>query len=160
MEELKNLLTKIGYNEKQIESISNKQKIYFQDDVDNIVNKSKETLTDKYNKNFVSKTEYDLLQSEHNNLIKENKLKAIKDEFVKNGGNENYFKDYMDINKHLMELNDETLAKQVAESTNKQVWAFNQKQNVPYGYQDKSNNSNTGDEFDGETIYGKKWDNI
>lgn len=163
MSELKTLLSKLGYNENQIESIANKNKIYFQDDVDNIVSKSKETLTEKYNKNFVSKADFDLIQSEYNNLVRDVKTKAIKDEFIKNGGNEKYFDDYIKLNSQLMDLGEQELSKQVQETTSKNSWAFNNigssKPKVPFGYQD-TDLKKDGDTFDGETIYGKNWDNI
>lgn len=162
MSELKTLLSQLGYNDNQIDSIANRKKIYFQDDVDNIVSKSKETLTEKYNKNFVSKADYDLVQSEYNNLVREVKTKTIKDEFIKNGGNEKYFDDYMKINSQLMDLGDVELSKQIQESSLKNSWAFSNVATypkVPFGYQDKAAKED-GSTFDGETIYGKDWDKI
>lgn len=161
MSDLKTLLSGLGYNDNQIESIANKNKIYFQDDVDNIVSRSKETLTEKYNKNYVSKSEYDLIQSEYNNLVKDVKTRAIKDEFLKNGGNEKYFDDYLKLNNQLMDLGEKELTKQIQETTQKNSWAFNDMSapKIPFGYQDKDAREN-GETFDNETIYGKNWDNI
>lgn len=154
--ELKKLLADIGYNDDQIEAISSKKKIYFQNDVDNIVVKKETSLKEKFEKNFISKTDYDLLQSEHNNLLKDIKTKAIKDEFLKNGGNENYFNDYLKLNNQLMELEGEKLTQSVKQTQNQNSWAFGQKQKeVPYFYRD--NEQAPQSEFDGQTIYGKKW---
>lgn len=156
MSDLKTLLSGLGYDDSQIESIANKKKIYFQNDVDNIVFKKENSLKEKFEKNYILKTDYDLLQSEHNNLIKDIKTKNIKDQFIKNGGNENYFNDYMKINSNLMELEEKQINEHIVNSQKTNSWAF-QNTNIPYNYQD-TQNVDKSNQFDGQTIYGRKWD--
>lgn len=158
MDDLKTLLSGLGYDDSQIDAIANKKKIYFQNDVDNIVIKKESSLKEKFEKNFIAKSEYDLLQSEHNNLVKDVKTKEIKESFVKNGGNEKYFEDYMKINSSLMEMENTKINDHIVESQKINSWAFNNKstQNIPFNYQD-TQATNQASEFDGSTIYGKKW---
>lgn len=157
--DLKNLLSDLGYSNEQVDAIANKKKVYFQDDVDNIVAKSKDTLIEKYSRNYVAKSDYDLIQSEYNTLLKDVKTREIKDEFIKMGGNEKYFDDYIKINSNLMDLTPQELSKSMKETTTKNTWAFNTKKpDVPFGYQDDP--WTTDDGFDGETIYSKSWDKI
>lgn len=156
--DLKNLLSELGYNDEQIESIANKKKIYFQNDVDTIVQKKERSLLEKYEKNFIPKSEFDLLQSEYNNLNKNIKEKEIKQHFLDNGGNEKYFDDYLKLNPQLMDLDSDMLKDSINQSTQKNQWAFGiQQTNTPFGYKDniKSVDETT---FDGQTIYGKVWD--
>lgn len=156
MSDLKTLLTELGYDDSQIESIANKKKIYFQNDVDNIVFKKENSLKEKFEKNYILKTDYDLLQSEHNNLVKDIKTKNIKDQFIKNGGNENYFDDYMKINSTLMDLEEKQINEHIVNTQKTNSWAFNNK-NIPYNYQD-TQSTDKSNQFDGQTIYGRKWD--
>lgn len=159
MSDLKTLLTGLGYDDSQIDAIANKKKIYFQNDVDNIVFKKENSLKEKFEKNYILKADYDLLQSEHNNLVKDIKTKNIKDQFVKNGGNENYFEDYMKINSNLMDLEEKQINEHIVNTQKTNSWAFNNKQNtnIPYNYQD-TQNIDKSNQFDGQTIYGRKWD--
>lgn len=158
--ELKKLLSDLGYNDNQIEAITNRKKIYFQDDVDSIVTKKEYSLKEKFERNFVSKTDYDLLHSEHNTLLKNIKKEAIKKEFLNNGGNEKYFDDYMNLNQNLMDMEGKDINSHIKSSAQRNPWAFSEQpqNNTPYGYGD-NDGQNTGDNnFDGQSIYGKKWD--
>lgn len=158
MSDLKTLLSGLGYDDSQIDAIANKKKIYFQNDVDTIVFKKENSLKEKFEKNFISKADYDLLQSEHNNLVKDIKTKNIKDQFIKNGGNENYFDDYMKINSNLMDLEEKQINDHIVGTQKTNSWAFNNKQptNIPYNYQD-TQSADKSSQFDGQTIYGRRW---
>lgn len=161
--DLKQQLASLGYSEGEIEAISNKKKVYFQDDVDNIVMKKENSLKEKFSKTHISKTDYDLLSSEHNNLVKEVRTNKFKDEFIKNGGIEKYFDQYMKLNKELMDLEGEDMTKGIQSSIDKADWAFSavdRRPNIPYQYQDTSASKDIAPaNFDGKTIYGNTWEN-
>ncbi len=154
--DLKQQLQALGYNDGEIEAISNKSKVYFQNDVDNIVMKKENSLKDKFSKTYVSKADYDTLTSDYNNLVKDVKTKAIKEEFIKNGGNEKHFNDYLKINSQLMNLEDEALTKDIKSSVNRNSWAFTNdaSPDIPYNYQDRVADPEAAG-FDGASIYGK-----
>lgn len=151
--EIKKLLLDLGYSENQVNSIVNKEKVYFQDDVDNIVSKSKERLEQKRERDYVSKADYDSLLSEHNNLTKEVKSNEIKQHFLANGGNEKYFNDFMKVNQNLFDIESSKISETIKLKSNENEWAFNNKATpkAPFGFDDNSNKGGNG--FDGETIY-------
>lgn len=151
--DLKSLLLDLGYSENQVNSIINKEKIYFQQDVDNIVEKSKARFEEKRDRDYISKSDYDFLQSEHNNLIKEVKINSIKQSYLANGGNEKYFNDFMKVNEDLLAI-DKNINETIIERAKNNDWAFNKNTptKAPYGYEDKLQ-KDPFDDFDGETIY-------
>lgn len=154
--DLKQELKSLGYTDGEIEAISNKSKIYFQNDVDNIVMKKENSLKEKFSKTYVSKADYDTLNSDYNNLVKDVKTKNIKEEFIKNGGNEKFFNDYLKLNNQLMDLEAEALTKDIKGSVERNSWAFNVEgsPDIPYNYQDRVADPETAG-FDGVSIYGK-----
>lgn len=155
MSDLINQLKGLGYSEEQIEAITNKKKIYFQNDVDNIVTKKETHLKEKMEKNFISKTDYDLLLSDYNNLSRDVKTNNVKQQFLQSGGKEEYFNDYLKINQHLLESGN-NLQKDLSDTMNANKWAFNQTNtNIPQRFQD---NQKDDKNFDGTTIYGKYYE--
>lgn len=155
MSDLFNQLKGLGYSEDQIEAITNKKKIYFQNDVDNIVTKKETHLKEKMEKNFISKTDYDLLLSDYNNLSRDVKTNNVKQQFLQSGGKEEYFNDYLKINQHLLESGN-NLQKDLSDTMNANKWAFNQTNtNIPQRFQD---NQKDDKNFDGTTIYGKYYE--
>lgn len=155
MSDLINQLKGLGYSEEQIEAITNKKKIYFQNDVDNIVTKKETHLKEKMEKNFISKTDYDLLLSDYNNLSRDVKTNNVKQQFLQSGGKEEYFNDYLKINQHLLDSGN-NLQKDLSDTMNANKWAFNQTNtNIPQRFQD---NQKDDKNFDGTTIYGKYYE--
>ena len=155
MSDLFNQLKGLGYSEEQIEAITNKKKIYFQNDVDNIVTKKETHLKEKMEKNFISKTDYDLLLSDYNNLSRDVKTNNVKQQFLQSGGKEEYFNDYLKINQHLLDSGN-NLQKDLSDTMNANKWAFNQTNtNIPQRFQD---NQKDDKNFDGTTIYGKYYE--
>lgn len=152
--DLKNLLQNLGYDDNQIEAISNKKKIYFQNDVDNMMVKKETIMKEKFEKSFVSKTDYELLQSEYNNLKKDAQIRNVKDAFLKNNGKEEYFNDFLKVNDGILEMEGKQLQDTILNSSKQSKWAFNEtQQNTPYGYDDAEIKQDGG--FDGNSIYGK-----
>lgn len=102
------------------EKIMEQEKIYTQEDLDNITNK----VRSKYEEKYVSKEEYNKLQSalqEKENLLRGS---AIKEEFIKNGGIENAFNDFLESNKSL--LQSENLSEELQKIKDSKQYFFKQ----------------------------------
>lgn len=98
------------------------EKIYSQDDFDNIVSKAKENIENKLKKNYVEKSEYERLSNEYHTLRNNVRSKEIKEYYISNGGREAYFNDFMELNKDLFEVQD--LKESFKDKTKKHSWAF------------------------------------
>lgn len=123
--EIKKLLTELGYDDNQIDSITTKKKIYFQNDVDNIVEKNKTNIESKIKDKYVAKEEYDVLNSNFNNLNKEIKTNDIKEVFKKLGGKEGKeFDAFIKLNEDLLDVEKESLEKSLSEKATDYDWAF------------------------------------
>lgn len=77
---MKDKLIELGYSEKQAETIINK-KVYFQDDVDNITNKVRDTMNKEFDKKY-------------NELTNENNKIKLETQFIENGGVKSAFDDF------------------------------------------------------------------
>lgn len=80
-----------------MEDIKNEEKIYTQEDVNNITNKVRA----KYEEKYVSKEDFNNLQKQLQEKEMSIKASEIKSEFLKNGGIENAFNDFLESNKSL-----------------------------------------------------------
>lgn len=149
-------LQDLGYSKDQAEKIVTKDKVYFQSDVDNIVAKSVSGTKERYEKNFISKTDYDLLLSEHNNLKKEVKQSEVLNSFKKLSGNEKFFNDFIKIHPELLETETKDMDTVMKAKLSDSAWALsNEKPNLQdYGVSEKT--STDRNESDG-TIYTKDW---
>lgn len=128
-EELIKALQEIGYSEEQVQSIVEKKKVYFQNQVDDITNKVRETALKNYSENYVSKEDFTNLETNYRNLQLEVKTNKIKEVFVKNGGIDNYFNDFIKLNGDLLEKEDnKQLEKTLIERNKTNPWAFKQEQ--------------------------------
>lgn len=117
------------------------EKIYSQEDFDNIVSKAKENIENKLRKNYVEKSEYEKLSNEYATLRNNVRSKEIKETYLSNGGREAYFEDFMALNKDLFEAQD--LKATFKDKTMKHSWAF-MKENI----QQESTNEEDNKEFD------------
>lgn len=149
-------LQDLGYSKDQAEKIVTKDKVYFQSDVDNIVAKSVSGTKERYEKNFISKTDYDLLLSEHNNLKKEVKQSEVLNSFKKLSGNEKFFNDFIKIHPELLETETKDMDTVMKAKLSDSAWALsNEKPNLQdYGVSEKT--STDRNESD-RTIYTKDW---
>lgn len=156
--ELIKQLQELGYSQEQAEKIVAKEKVYFQQDMDNIVSKAKSSEKERLEKNFISKTDYELLNSEYNNLKKEVKQNEILNNFKALGGNEKNFNDFMKIHNDLLETDSKNIQAVMKEKLTQSAWALANEtpQLKDFGI---SNSENTEDSAYG-TIYTNKWDNI
>lgn len=156
--ELIKQLQELGYSQEQAEKIVAKEKVYFQQDMDNIVAKAKASEKERVEKNFISKTDYEVLNSEYNNLKKEVKQNEILNNFKALGGNEKNFKDFMKIHNDLFETESKDIQAVMKTKLTESAWALiNETPTLKdFGV---SNSENTEDSSYG-TIYTNNWDNI
>lgn len=102
-------------------------KIYTQEDLDNIVAKAKENMRVKFERDFIPKTEYDALTNKHNELLSSGKKQQIKNEFLKRNGNDDAFEDFYNVSKeHLNNTDEKDLDKTFESLSTEKKWAFNQ----------------------------------
>lgn len=128
MSDLLKQLMDLGYTESQANSIATKSRVYFQENVDDITNKARETTTKNVEnrfKDYIPKNEYDAIQLEYSKLKSEIRTNEIKSQFLKLGGKEQYFNDYLNLNKNLMEIDTKELDKTMSNTTKSHTWAFN-----------------------------------
>lgn len=141
MSDLKQDLVNLGYSEEQATSIVSKEKVYFQNNVDDITSKVRTTTEEKYSKNYVPRDEY-------NSLIRELRTNNVKSEFIKNGGNENYFNDFLKVNDDLLSVEGD-VSKSVQTKLNNSPWARSHQPSLgDYGISEKPKEMRT-------SIYGK-----
>lgn len=98
------------------------EKLYSQEDFDNIVSKAKENIENKLRKNYVDKSEYEKLEQEYKTLRNNVRSKEIKETYLSNGGREAYFNDFMELNKDLFDQED--IKGAFKEKAKKHSWAF------------------------------------
>lgn len=118
-------LQDIGYSEAQATEIATKsRKVYFQEDMDNITAKVKSTVENQYSKNYIPKSEYDLLSAENLKMKTDLKQNTIRDLYIKNGGNEKYFNDFLKVNQGLLDQEGKTLENSILETKKNNSWAY------------------------------------
>lgn len=106
-------------NEKvQVENTSAEYK-YTQQDMDNITEKVREKTYQNALKSMVDKKEYEELLEKYNVLANEKKQNDFKAEYLKKGGNENYFNDFF-------KLNPDIEIKDIEKTMRNSPWVFNQ----------------------------------
>lgn len=98
--------------------MSDMEKKYTQEDVDNIVSKAKENMKKK----MVDTETYEKLLNEYQTLKNNVRSKEIKEVYLNQGGRQEYFDDFMNLNKSLFEVEDVQVA--MKEKTLKHSWAF------------------------------------
>lgn len=101
------------------------EKIYTQEDVDNITTKVKESQKAKYEKTHISLDAYKELEDKYNNLLMKEKNNDIKSSFLNNGGNEKAFDDFISLNKEIYETKD--VNKFIEELKTSKPYFFNSK---------------------------------
>lgn len=100
-------------------------KIYTQEDMDNITSKVKESTIAKYEKTHISIDAYNELESKYNDLINQNKINDIKQIFINKNGNENAFNDFINTNKELLNLDVDNISNSIDELSKSKQWYFN-----------------------------------
>lgn len=147
MSDLKQQLINLGYSDEQSNSIVNKERVYFQNNVDDITNKVRTTTEDRYAKNYVHRDEY-------NSLVRELKTNNIKQEYLKSGGNEKYFNDFIKVNDDL--YGDGGMSRSLSQRLKDSPWALSQNPKLEdYGI----NSDEKSSKKPLTTIYGK-WNNF
>lgn len=134
------------------------EKIYTQEDMDNITSKVKESTIAKYEKTHIGIDTYKELESKYNDLLMKDKTNEVKQVFIANNGNEKAFNDFINSHKELLNLDSKQLTNSISEISKEKQWYFN---NVPQIKNEleitksmfKSNND---DIIDG-TILSREW---
>lgn len=88
-----------GVEKAQAEKIVSENKIYSQEQVDDIANKARETIEKKMEEKI------NTLANDYNQLQKQIKTKEIKDNYIKLGGREEFFDDFIKINEEKLQDN-------------------------------------------------------
>lgn len=104
------------------------EKIYTQEDMDNITSKVKESTIAKYEKTHISVDAYKELESKYNDLLMKDKANEIKQVFIANNGNEKAFNDFLNSHKELLNVDAKQLSNSISEISKEKQWYFN---NVP-----------------------------
>lgn len=105
------------------------EKIYTQEDMDNITSKVKESTIAKYEKTHINIDAYKELESKYNDLLMRDKTNEIKQVFIANNGNEKAFSDFLNSHKELLDLDAKQLSNSISEISKEKQWYFN---NVPH----------------------------
>lgn len=104
------------------------EKIYTQEDMDNITSKVKESTIAKYEKTHISIDAYKELESKYNDLLVRDKTNEIKQVFIANNGNEKAFSDFLNSHRELLNVDNKQLSNSISEISKEKQWYFN---NVP-----------------------------
>lgn len=133
-------------------------KIYTQEDMDNITAKVKESTIAKYEKTHISVDAYKELEGKYNELVMRDKANEIKQAFIDNNGNEKAFNDFLNSHKELLNVDSKQLSNSISEISKDKNWYFN---NVPSV---KNENEITSKLLNGEnddiyagTLISKDW---
>lgn len=154
-EELKKALIEVGYNESEAERIALKKKVYFQENLDDIVETSKKNIENKIKDKFIPREEYEALNSNYNNLNKQVKANEIKQSYMKIGGKEgNEFDSFLKLNEDLYEIDNEQLEKRLSEKANQFDWAFHKNEERPSIHNEQSILQSLKDGDNGDLVEG------
>lgn len=134
------------------------EKIYTQEDMDNITSKVKESAIAKFEKTHISIDTYKELESKYNELVVRDKTNEIKQVFIENNGNEKAFSDFLNSHKELLNVDNKQLSNSINEISKEKNWYFN---NVPQIKEEieitKSFFKDNNDDIIGGTIISKNW---
>lgn len=139
------------------------EKIYTQEDMDNITSKVKEKQQAKYEKTHISLVEYEKLKNQYEELVSQNKINEFKETFKANGGNVDAYNDFIASNKDIMELNGDDLTKRFGELKESKPYFFETKSTPVVNQQPTPNDNEVlkdlfgseGDDLIPGTIYKK-----
>lgn len=134
------------------------EKIYTQEDMDNITSKVKESTIAKYEKTHITIDAYKELESKYNDLVMRDKTNEIKQVFIANNGNEKAFNDFMNSHKELLSLDNKQLANTIGEISKEKQWYFNNVPQVKNEFEITKSmfKSNNDDIIDG-TLTSREW---
>lgn len=115
------ILVQAGVEKTLAEKISNENKFYSQDQVDDIVEKARATTKKNVEGEFNQKL--DTIQNDYKKLQSQVREKEIKDFYIKNGGLEEFFNDFMKVNGETL-----TDKESIQNSMFKSAWCLKEKQ--------------------------------
>lgn len=134
------------------------EKIYTQEDMDNITSKVKESTIAKYEKTHISVDAYKELESKYNDLVMKEKANEVKQVFIANNGNEKAFNDFLNSHKELLSLDNKQLSNSISEISKEKQWYFNNVPQVKNEFEITKSmlKSNNDDIIDG-TLTSRDW---
>lgn len=134
------------------------EKIYTQEDMDNITSKVKESTIAKYEKTHISVDTYKELESKYNDLLMKEKANEVKQVFIANNGNEKAFSDFLNSHKELLNVDAKQLSNSISEISKEKQWYFNNVPQVKNEFEITKSmlKSNNDDIIDG-TITSRDW---
>lgn len=107
------------------------EKIYTQEDMDNITSKVKESTLAKIEKTHISMDAYKELETKYNNLLTSQKTNEIRQTFLSHNGNEKAFDDFMNSHKNLLEMDSKEISNSMSKIAQEKAFYFNNTLNVP-----------------------------
>lgn len=107
------------------------EKIYTQEDMDNITSKVKESTLAKIEKTHISMDAYKELETKYNNLLTSQKTNEIKQTFLSHNGNEKAFDDFMNSHKNLLEMDSKEISNSMSKIAQDKAFYFNNTLSVP-----------------------------
>lgn len=134
------------------------EKIYTQEDMDNITSKVKESTIAKYEKTHISIDAYKELESKYNDLLVRDKTNEIKQVFIANNGNEKAFSDFLNSHKELLNVDAKQLSNSISEISKEKQWYFNNVPQVKNEFEiTQSMFKENNDDIISGTIVSKDW---
>lgn len=106
------------------------EKIYSQEDMDNITSKVRESTKAKLEKDFVSKDTYNELEQKYNDLEVKLTKNQVEKDFLALGGVESNFNDYWDLEKDNF-TKDKDFKEIIKNSMESRKWAFGSVETTP-----------------------------
>ena len=105
------------------------EKIYTQEDMDNITSKVKESQRAKYEKTHIAIEAFQELENKYNSLVMENKRNQAKDIFKANNGKLEAWEDFIASNEKVLNFeNNETLDNSIKSLVESKSFYFNTQQ--------------------------------
>lgn len=134
------------------------EKIYTQEDMDNITSKVKESTIAKYEKTHISIDAYKELESKYNDLLVRDKTNEIKQVFIANNGNEKAFSDFLNSHRELLNVDAKQLSNSISEISKEKQWYFNNVPQVKNEFEiTQSMFKENNDDIISGTILSKNW---
>lgn len=126
------------------------EKIYTQEDMDNISKKIKESQKAKYEKTHISLETYQDLEKKYNDLLEKDKVNGFKETFIANGGNADAYNDFISTNKDIMSLSGDKLTNKFKELKEQKPYFFSNQPKINSPINTPNDNEQMNDLFEND----------